>query len=124
MWKDAFNSSLETMNFGKIFMRQGILLGHFLCDRVQGVERFAAHPRHFPSQVPPPDFCVLVRLRMRKASNHISGFRGKFLLRIDEDVAVEGAFSSVLTRCFTHMQWVNSRQNEPPDLVFMDLMQT
>ena len=35
-------------------MRQGTLLGHFLCDRVQGVERFAAHLRHFPSQVPPP----------------------------------------------------------------------
>ena len=35
-------------------MRQGILLGNFLCDRVQGVERFATHPRHFPSQVPPP----------------------------------------------------------------------
>ena len=44
---------LETMDFGKILMRQGVLLGHFLCDRVQGVERFAAHPRHFPSQVPP-----------------------------------------------------------------------
>ena len=41
------------MDFGKIFMRRGILLGHFLCDRVQGVERFATHPRHFPSQVPP-----------------------------------------------------------------------
>ena len=37
-------------------MRQGILLGHFLCDRVQGVENFATHPRHFPSQVPPPGF--------------------------------------------------------------------
>ena len=43
----------ETMDFGKKFMRQGILFGHFLCDRVQGVERFATHPRHFPSQVPP-----------------------------------------------------------------------
>ena len=42
------------MDFGKIFMRQGILLDNFLCDRVQGVERFATHPRHFPSQVPPP----------------------------------------------------------------------
>ena len=42
------------MDFGKIFMRQGMLLGHFLCDRVQGVESFATHPRHFPSQVPPP----------------------------------------------------------------------
>ena len=41
------------MDFGKIFMRQGMLLGHFLCDRVQGAERFATHPRHFPSQVPP-----------------------------------------------------------------------
>ena len=50
--KDAFSRSLETMDFGKIFMRQGILLGHFLCGRVQGVERFAALPRHFPSQVP------------------------------------------------------------------------
>ena len=38
--------------FGKIFMRQGILLEYFLGDRVQGVDRFAAHPRHFPSQVP------------------------------------------------------------------------
>ena len=42
------------MDFGKILMRQGIFLGNFLCDRVQGVERFATHPRHFPSQVPPP----------------------------------------------------------------------
>ena len=47
-------SSLETMDFGKIFMRQGILIGYFLCDRVQGVESFATHTRHFPSQVPPP----------------------------------------------------------------------
>ena len=44
--------SHETMDFGKIFMRQGILLGNFLSDRVQGVERFATHPRHCPSQVP------------------------------------------------------------------------
>ena len=42
------------MDFGKIFMRQGILLGNSLCDRVQGIERFATHPRHFPGQVPPP----------------------------------------------------------------------
>ena len=42
------------MDFGKNVMRQSILLGHFLCDRVQGVERFAAQPRHFPSQVLPP----------------------------------------------------------------------
>ena len=54
MWKDIFWSSLETMDFGQIFTRQGILLGHFLCDRVQGVESFATHPRHFPSQPPPP----------------------------------------------------------------------
>ena len=50
-WKDAVSSSLETMDFGKIFMGQVIHLGHLLCDRVQGVERFAAHPRHFPIQV-------------------------------------------------------------------------
>ena len=29
MWKDTFYSPLETMDFGKIFMRQSILLGHF-----------------------------------------------------------------------------------------------
>ena len=29
MWKDILKSSLETMDFGKIFMRQGIPLGHF-----------------------------------------------------------------------------------------------
>ena len=38
---------------GVLFLRHPVLLGHFLCDRVQSVERFAAHPRHFPSQVPP-----------------------------------------------------------------------
>ena len=43
------------MDFGKIFMRQGVPLGNVLCDRVQGVERFATHPHHFPSQVPPRD---------------------------------------------------------------------
>ena len=53
-WKDAFKSPLEAMDFGKMFMRQGIHLGHFLCDRIQGVERFATHPHHFPSQAPPP----------------------------------------------------------------------
>ena len=44
MWKDTFNISHETLDFGKVFMRQGIPLGNFLCDRVQGVERFATHP--------------------------------------------------------------------------------
>ena len=43
MRKDAFYSSLETMDFGKSFMRQGILLGQSLCDRVQGVMRLATH---------------------------------------------------------------------------------
>ena len=42
------------MDFGKIFMRHGILLGHFLNDRVPGLARFAARLRHFHSQVPPP----------------------------------------------------------------------
>ena len=50
---------IKTMDFGKIFMRQGILLGNFFCDRVQSVERFATHPRHFPSQVPPPPGQIL-----------------------------------------------------------------
>ena len=54
MWKDTFKSSHETMDLGKSFMRQGIFSGNFLCDRVQGVEWFATHPRHFSSQVPPP----------------------------------------------------------------------
>ena len=40
--------------FGKIGMRQGILFGHFSCDRVPGVQVFATHSRHFPSQVPQP----------------------------------------------------------------------
>ena len=67
------------MDFNKICMRQGILLGNFLCDRVQGVERFAAHPRHFPSQVPPWD-CNVMKFRLneretvkpaRKSRNHL-----------------------------------------------------
>ena len=37
----------------EIFVRQGIPLAHFLCNRVQGVELFSTHPCHFPSQVPP-----------------------------------------------------------------------
>ena len=53
MWKDIFSSSLETMDFGKIFMQQGIPLDHFLCGRVQ-LERFATNPSHFPNQVSPP----------------------------------------------------------------------
>ena len=39
--------------FGEIFMRQGTLLGKFLCDMMQGVVRCSVHPRHSPSQVPP-----------------------------------------------------------------------
>ena len=35
-WKEAFKSSLETMYFGKIFMRQGILLGHFFMRQGTG----------------------------------------------------------------------------------------
>ena len=34
-------------------MRQVTPFGYILCDRVQCVERFATHPRHFASQVPP-----------------------------------------------------------------------
>ena len=54
--KKLFRGVLEriiTCTFGKIVMRRGILLGHFLCGRVRVVERFSAHPRHFPSQVSP-----------------------------------------------------------------------
>ena len=29
MWKDTLKSSHETMDFGKTFMQQGILLGNF-----------------------------------------------------------------------------------------------
>ena len=36
----------------KILLIQGILLWRFLCDRVQGVERSVANPRHFPCHVP------------------------------------------------------------------------
>ena len=32
----------------------GYTFGAFLRGRVQGVKRFATHPRHFPSQVPSP----------------------------------------------------------------------
>lgn len=39
---------------GKIFMRQGIALGHFLRDRVGRGELFHK-PRHFPTQVTPLD---------------------------------------------------------------------
>ena len=39
--------------FGKIFKRQGILLGYFLCDMVQGLERFTTLSRYFSSQVAP-----------------------------------------------------------------------
>ena len=53
MWKDTFQSSHETMDFGKNFMRQGILFGNFLCDRVQGIERFATHPVTSPVKYPP-----------------------------------------------------------------------
>ena len=38
----------------EILMQQDIPLAHFLCDRVQGVERFSTYPRHFSTQVPPP----------------------------------------------------------------------
>ena len=39
--------------FGKTFMRQDILRGAFLCNRVLGLERLFAHSHHFPSEVPP-----------------------------------------------------------------------
>ena len=43
-------------------MRQGILLGHFLCDRVQGVERFAAHPVISLVKYPPPRAFICVNV--------------------------------------------------------------
>ena len=51
-----------TYTVGKIFMRQSILLGHFLCDGVQGVERFVTH--HVTSLVkyPLPPGCQKVIL--------------------------------------------------------------
>ena len=44
MRQGAFWSSLETMDFVKIFMRQGYFWAIFLCDRAQGIERFAKPP--------------------------------------------------------------------------------
>ena len=43
---------LITYTFSKIFTRQGIFLGKFLCDGVQDVEGFSTDPRHFPSKAP------------------------------------------------------------------------
>ena len=37
---------------GTIFMQQGILLGHVLCEIV--LERFSTHPYHFLGQDSPP----------------------------------------------------------------------
>ena len=79
--KNILWSSLETMDFGKIFMRQGILLGHVLCDRVQGVERFATHPRHSPSQIPPPRDAtgqeIMLRFPAMKRQTEISSYLKK-----------------------------------------------
>ena len=47
---------MDSVYFLKKFLRQGTLLGYFLCDRVQDVERFATHPRHFPNQVAPSGY--------------------------------------------------------------------
>ena len=49
-----FRVLLKQWILAKFYVTGYILLGHTLYDRVQGVERFAAHPRHFTSQVPPP----------------------------------------------------------------------
>ena len=38
-------------------------MGKFLCDRVQGIERFSAHPHHWPSQVLPQLFKELSNLQ-------------------------------------------------------------
>ena len=32
-------------------MQQGVLLGYFSCDKVQGVKIFSTHSRHVPRQV-------------------------------------------------------------------------
>ena len=45
---------MDNVYFGKMFLLQGILLGYFLCDGVQVIERFAKHPRDLPGQIPPP----------------------------------------------------------------------
>ena len=60
--KGNFLSSLETMDFGNIFVRQVILLGHFLCDRVKGVERFATHPVTSLIKYPSWVRCILEHL--------------------------------------------------------------
>ena len=52
MWKDIFQNSLEMDN---VYFWQNFNVafwGYFACNRVQGVERFATYPPHFPSQVP------------------------------------------------------------------------
>ena len=46
---------MDNAFFWPNIMQQGMLFeAYFLCKRVQGVERFATHPFHFPSQVTPP----------------------------------------------------------------------
>ena len=72
------------MDFGKIFMRQGILLGHFLCDRVQGVESFATHPRHFPSHTPPPG-SLLGKVEKRLCYEYLRDWKGNGASRFRED---------------------------------------
>ena len=57
MWKDAFQSSLETMDFGKISMRQGFV-PNLLCDTATGYRVWRDLP-HTPItslvKYPPPE---------------------------------------------------------------------
>ena len=70
----VFLKELIMYTFDKIFMRQGMLLGYFVCDRILGVERFATHPRHFLSQITPPPgleviwICFLISSRVKSPS--------------------------------------------------------
>ena len=119
-------------------MKQWIL-AKFLCDRVQGVERFATHPRHFPSQVPPlglgitqfPKIRLKSLLVLRTRENHptlrksANGIAASSPLRQNQSFEVKFLVPSqklkwMLKYC-SHLKYflINQLQRYPSRVVYM-----
>ena len=94
--------------FGTSFMRQGIRLVHFLCDRVQGVEIFPhttviSLVNYSP---PPPRSTTAAQIRKSfvAGEDHVSRIAGRsFLEIIDRGQAFYRAQCTKRNICFSHL---------------------
>ena len=75
-------------------------MGHFLCNRIQGVERCSIYPRHIPSHAPPPELEYTLWMTQKRVRFPL--YMARWISR-SKFLDVKYVIEKVSIRCFSHI---------------------